>query len=1598
MQGDDNHNFIANGNGTANDAENGNGLEIAIIGMAGRFPGAGDIATFWSNLEAEKESLVEIDEATVRAEGVNEEQLADPDYVRVGGVMKDADCFDAAFFGYSPREAEILDPQQRVFLECAWHALENAGVDPDRTEASIGIFGGAGMNGYQFSLFANSAIREQVSPYELFISNDKDFLTTRVSYKLNLRGPSMSIQTACSSSLVAVHVACQSLLGGECDIALAGAVALSQQAGYKSQQGGILSPDGHCRAFDAQANGTVSGNGVGIVVLKRLEDALADGDRIDAVIRGSAINNDGALKVSYTAPQVDRQAQVIRDALTVADVSADSIGYVEAHGTGTAMGDPIEMAALTRAFRLDTERNTYCALGSVKSNIGHLDAAAGIAGLIKTVLALKHARIPASLHYKQANPQIDFDNSPFRVNARSTDWPQGDTPRRAGVSSFGIGGTNAHVILEQAAEIEPQTNAHHTQCIVCSAKSKQALIDLAASLASNLASNVESQNTTLADAAATLQLGRKPLPWRIAVTSSDNQAAAEHLRRAQPQQSVNQPSVVFMFPGQASQVPQMATALYHQQPVFRAALEQCIDYFSKNSDSNLRELLLGSDDTTALSETEHAQPALFAVEYACAQLWISWGVKPAAMIGHSLGELVCACIAEVMSLETACLLVATRARLMQAMPPGAMLAVPLSSDAVAPYLAHDDKLCIAAYNGPELCAISGTQAAIDALQKKLNTNDILAKPLRTSHAFHSTSMQNAVMPFTEAVAASAAVKPLSPAAIPFISCVSGDWIQNDEVTDPAYWGQQLRQPVRFSDGIGKILALPDTVLIELGPGNTLGILSKLQLAALHLADDEQPSTEYLQTLPGAADMDNNSDGAELSLQALTKAWCCGVEIDWSSLKRSYDDGWRPRRVALPNYPFARERYRITADAIPQAATVNTGSTNPAGTTELDIADWFQVPTWQRSPTLYTPSTGSDRVRWLLFADNQGATNDITKRLTEYIEHDGQDAFRVLPGERFAQSGYRTFTVKPGSTESHSELFKDFINRDTAPEQIVWLWPLRSDNDSGNDSGKNSGYDSAHNKSRIVFMELLAMVKALADRNEPLQITVFSVNGCDVLGSESPDSYQAALAGFCQVAGQEYPQIGFRLIDIDKVTLEAKDCAELLWHELRNASSTTPTTAKLAATKPVASCALRNRTRWTLQYQPVHLPSLDALGGTPLRRLRKHGSYAILGDIKAGLGHIWAQALRQHYNAQVALINTSGDNAAESTAENSTASSNNQDFLHLDATSDAASISAALNKAAEMHGALQGVFISSPITNPSSASPLSLMQRQHWQYNQHSKIDILESLSKALESHQVPFVMVQSSMSSVIGGLGLAAYSAANHQLEAITARQNNSGTVPWFVTNWDAYREQNAPQPKPDSIGAALAEFSLTPAEIWTATERIISIAPAGQVVVSRGELAARLQQWISATPRALDEAAVGARPKGKHASHERPQLDTEFIAPRDDVEQTVAKIWQQALGINKLGINDNFFELGGHSLLAIQIIGKLREAFPVDIEIQQLLGGNPTIANIAAAMKQRLPQEGELAAMSELLAEIKQTDKQTAEVPTTVAQVAEGQVTGESA
>ncbi len=913
---------------------------IAIVGMDGRFPQARNINEFWKNIRNGVDCVSTFSDAELELSASDRLLIAEnPNYIRKGAIVDEADCFDAQFFGFQPKDVNLMDPQHRLFLECSWNAIEDAGYDPIRYQGRIGVFASCYMNTYLLAnLETNPEFVEGLAnsfhggSLQTELGNDKDYLATRVAYKLNLRGPAITMQTACSSSLVAITQACQNLLTYQCDMALAGGVTLRfpQKRGYLYTHDGMVSPAGQCRTFDANAKGTIFGNGVGVVLLKRLEDALADGDSIYALIKGWGLNNDGGSKYSYTAPSVDGQADVIALAQSLANVTADSISYVEAHGTGTSLGDPIEVEALTKAFRMTTDNKQYCAIGSLKTNIGHLDCAAGVAGLIKTALALHDKYLPPSLHFDEPNPKIDFPNTPFYVNTTLREWPDGITPRRAGLSSFGVGGTNAHVVLEEAPQNEQRHDTRKTYYLLpLSAKSQAALTTMSGNLAQHLKQHTD---LCLSHVASTLQRGRAEFNHRRVVITRNLEDASELLSQdaIKPGQAGrvigDNTRIIFMFPGQGAQHLNMGRDLYETEPVFRQHIDQCSELLFPLLQFDIRERLYPkhedpNDDVTNgdqneshpetnINQTFVAQPGIFITSYALAKLWIHWGIQPEAMIGHSIGEFVAACLGGVFSLEDALSIVVSRAKGMQKLPAGSMLSIRLGETDVRNHLREYDRkgqIDLAVMNSPTLCVVSGPTECIQALHRQLGQQQVTTSVLHTSHAFHSHMMEPAVQPFARSLQSVT----FKPTTIPIMSTVTADWLSESQATDPEYWAKHLREPVNFSGGIRELLKDEQSIFLEVGPGQTLSTLTKQHI---------KKSSDYLilSSLPHAK---QTLAQDEFLLTVLGRLWIAGTQVNWAALNGDF----MQKRVRLPTYPFEKKRYWV--DKYTQAP-----NTEPSNTT------------------------------------------------------------------------------------------------------------------------------------------------------------------------------------------------------------------------------------------------------------------------------------------------------------------------------------------------------------------------------------------------------------------------------------------------------------------------------------------------------------------------------------------------------------------------------------------------------------------------------------------------------------------------------------------
>jgi acyl transferase domain-containing protein/acyl carrier protein/SAM-dependent methyltransferase len=1169
---------------------------IAVIGLSCRLPGANDPAAFWRNLQEGREAISFFSDKELLRSGVAASLLSDPRYVRAGAVLSDIEMFDAAFFGFSPREAAILDPQHRLFLECAWEALEDAGYNPEVDKGLCGVFAGAGINTYLLhNLHGHKHLLASIGGYQMMLANDKDYLATRVSYKLNLKGPSITIQTACSSSLAAVHLACQSLLTGDCDVAMAGGVSVRvpHHTGYLHEEGMILSPDGHCRAFDADAMGTVGGNGAGVVVLKRLKDALMQGDNIRAVIRGSAINNDGSLKAGYTAPSVEGQAAAVSEAMAVAAVEPETVTYIEAHGTGTPVGDPIELTALRKVFGADCETGPFCALGSVKTNIGHLDAAAGIAGLIKTVLALENKQIPPSLHFERPNPAIKLTNSPFHVNSRLSPWTSGKTPRRAGVSSFGIGGTNVHAVIEEAPARRVSRGSRPCQLLIMSAKSAPALVAGSDRMAKFLKEHPES---CLADVAQTLSRRRTDFPYRRVVVCQNTADAVAALESGsemiQPQPPTTMP-VVFMFPGQGSQHVNMGFELYKSEPTFRECVDYCSGILQRQLSLDLRDILHPREGTESkaaefLSQTSLTQPAIFVIEYALAMLWIEWGVKPRHMIGHSLGEYVAACLAGVFSLEDCLGLVATRARMMDQMPSGSMLAVPLPRERVEQLLNHH--ISIAAVNTPSQCVVSGDRDSIKILYEQLNLQNVKCSWLKTSHAFHSDMFDPIVESFATAVGAVQRRRP----EIPYISNLTGTWISASEATDPQYWARHLRGPVQFADGLRTLLAGGRQFFLEVGPGHALGDLTK-QVAASQ--DDAVISFSMRHR------NDRRHEEAIL-LDSLGRAWLNGVQVDWSGV---YKHQLR-NHIPLPTYPFDRQRYWIDPPGCDVALDPDIAA---------DDASSFYVPSWTRTiDPLSRLVNLSVPANCLLFIDELGYGTAMAAQLRNW----GANVTTVTPGNHFARLENGTYSLNPSDRDDYYALVRELRVHDGLPECVAHMWNLTSVGEGQPD------VKCADHANRFGFYSLLFLVQALGDLGlpNPVALSVFSNFVHDVTGREPLQPQKATLLGPIAVIPQEHAKLTCKNIDLDVAEEGVSDnrLARQMLAELTGEYS-----------DPVV--CYRGRHRWVQTFVPTQLdPTIRPV-------IRDRGVYVIVGGT-GGIGLALAELLAKSVKSPaIALIGRAG---------------------------------------------------------------------------------------------------------------------------------------------------------------------------------------------------------------------------------------------------------------------------------------------------------------------------------------------------------------------
>jgi acyl transferase domain-containing protein/thioesterase domain-containing protein/acyl carrier protein len=1345
---------------------------IAVIGLSGRFPGAKDPAALWTNVREGVESITFFADEQLAAAGVPAATLRNPAYVKASGRLSDIDLFDAAFFGMSPRDAAVFDPQHRLFLECAWEAFENAGHVGEQFDGPVGVYASSGASEYfMHNLLRNRQTMESVGAWLVrHNGNDPNFIATRVSYELNLTGPSMSVQSACSSSLLAVHVACQSLLSGECDMALAGGstIYVEQNHGYLYKQGEILSPDGHCRTFDAKAAGTVMASAVGCVVLRRLEDAIRDGDRVLAVIRGSAVNNDGSQKVGYLAPSMSGQTRVVTEALAIAGVDPADVSYIEAHGTGTLIGDPIEIAALTDAFRASTSATQYCAIGSLKSNIGHAGEAAGICGFIKTVLALQHRELPPSLHFEAPNPQIDFANSPFFVNAKLREWttPHGK-PRIAGVTGLGAGGTNVHVLLEEApAVVPPSPSRRDWQLLVLSARTPNALDSATQDLAAHLRAHPDA---ALGDVAYTLLAGRKRFAHRRAVVVRDVADALAALDApdrkrflTQHQKDQHAPPVFFMFPGGGAQYARMGAELYDREAVYRDAFEAALAYVEPALRAELRSLALAPASEVAaasdrLEAPSRAVPLLFVTEYALARLLASWGIEPKAMIGHSAGEYAVACLAGVLSLRDAVALAALRGRLFETLPEGAMLSVQLPAEEALAIAGPG--LSLAASNAPPLCVLSGPTNAVATAEEALRAQGVDCTRVHIRVAAHSSMLDPLLPEFERFCRTISFQRPV----VPFVSSVTGTWISDAEATDPAYWVQHLRKTVRFADAMRTVLESGEVALVEVGPGRALSSLAR------------QQKGKFATITPTMRHAQEEASDVAFLLGAVGRLWAAGVQLDVAQLFA----GETRRRESLPTYPFERQRFWIDPDA-----QQSRPDSSAALEKRADVSEWFYAPSWARSsPPVGVRAPGPTSSTWLVFADD----SPFSESLLTGLRNAGHDVITVIAGARFAALGDRRYSVDPARRSHFDELAGALRERNLAPTSVLHLWAAAA-RPVSRGVFRRKGFDPIASYDLGLarhYYSLIFAAQAFAADASALRVVCVSSQMQSAPGDVEMHPEKAVILGPCKVIPREYPHVRCTSIDI---TLPANATGGPIVNRLL---------LELEADGSDVEIALRGTDRWVRRFDQVRLAPTNARPW-----LRDGGVYLLTGGL-GGIALRIAGHLASHARVKLVLLGRTAlpEEARfdEWLAAHPPEDETSRRILNVRAlrdrgaevltvaadAADMTSMRAALAQVHARFGAICGVFHAAgtlkdeiiALRTPVAESPVL-----------DSKMKAALVLDAVLADEPLDLFVLFSSVASILGLPGQADYTAANAFLDAMAHARTARGSGRTLAIDWNAWQ------------------------------------------------------------------------------------------------------------------------------------------------------------------------------------------------------------------
>ena len=1487
-----------------------NGLEIAVIGMACRFPKSPNVSTFWENLVAGNECI------TIDTMGKQKGRI------KAKGILEDNECFDFDFFGYSPHEAEFMDPQTRVLHECAWEALEDAGYNPFQYDGLIGHYVGASTNP---TSYLHPFLKNGTGNHDLWsnlLYSDKDFISTRVSHKLNLRGPSLTLDTACSTSLAALDVASQGLLTGKCDMALAGGISITyhDEEGYVYKEGFISSPDGHCRAFDVDAHGTVTGNGAGLVVLKRLDDALRDGDRIDAVILASAMNNDGSTKLGYTTPSREGQIEVIRQAHQMAEIDAESIGYVEAHGTGTPVGDPVEIDALKLAF--DTPKKNYCALGAVKTNIGHLDTAAGIAGFIKVVLVLKNQQIPPTLHFKQPNPKFDLDNSPFFVNKETMVW-SGDQRKRAAVSSFGMGGTNIHVVLEEAPAHREMEAPNTSNVFLFSARSQHQLDTLKQNIAAHLVSGSVSPHD-FSNVAHTLRVGRRHFKYRQAVSTTSLKDLANKLATGRENEVVRKTDgkIVFMFSGQGGQYVNMTRQLYLSNEYYRTELDRCFAILQQLYKRDLASVLF-AEDTAKINNTLYAQPILVAVEYCLARLLMRCGVQPDMVIGHSIGEYSAACVAGIFSLEDALKIVARRAQLMSEQERGAMLSVVTEKEKLLSILPAD--VSLAAENSPRHQVVCGSFTAINQFKETLEVAQYAYTELKTSHAFHSPMMSPLKESFERVFAEVAVNEP----KLDYFSNLTGQAVDYEQITAPSYWSSQLVNTVRFKECIEAAANQGATQFLEVGPGLSLQTFAK--------ATDSSISARGFVRHPK-----ENVNDINYLLRRLSELWETGTSIDWTvCLSHS-----SARRVALPTYPFEKTQIpvcRVDFDTI----------TESGASTRVEQGDTvrYYAPRWEQSllAKTYTPSHDA---ACLFFSFDVEKDYQLITTLKEW----NQQLLVVEMADSYDDSRADVTSVGATKKEDYRRaLEKLSIGSDEELKVIV----------SG---GRYEEATSAASYAELeAFVPLVQSVAALKQYSQK-HLYIITHGLYNVLNICSVNTASAPLVGALKVVQTEQKEISCVNLDID-----AKSCVD---PQLSNLL-----VAELAVTPRDTVVAFRHGLRWTPGYQEIVSLSEGKKiksGGTYVITggvggmastiagylLKNYGAHVVLIGRSDFLGAFcWnsgkLDGVDAKYHARLkALVEINNDSSGTLTS-------------YRASISDASAVQEILRQVVTERGGVDGVFHTAGVVDYGG-----VMQRRDYDSYRpvmEPKVVGTETLMHVLAQQEISpdFMLLFSSNGNTVYAYkyGQSAYNAANEYLDSLAADRTLSQRFNLKTINWNDWYEvgmtvdslHTEHRNEPVVIQAKIDD-GLYPDEGMKVIESVLNL-DTGRVVVSKKDLNKEIEYMNHLLRNDKDTLLKKLL---EHAStdqphYKKPELDVAYQSPRTAAEEAIISELSNYLQYEDIGVYDNFFELGLSSLDLVQISQRLSEVLNESISVTALFT-YPTVDALSNSLGREEKEEPDTA------------------------------------